>query len=405
MWEDLRDPLVAFRCVEPAGVPFRKSLAYDDKVDPSIQSGPETGDIVVGEIVVGSSTEESTAAKVSSGGGSTNLLWYRLSVYAPSDGVRVRREPSLDADQVGYVEPGSFIDDVVPVIKVENNWLKLAPKAYATLQGNADFVTHDPDLEGWCILSSPRGSGDPFFEETSHPLGHFDHVSAWLSLTLPLHGPLYLPLSSTSGAPMFHLCKAGSNGSDSQKMAPMLCNKGHAGEWRSDTRRQWCSLAHELEGMECNHGDSIIEAPHWSCCGSFRHDDMVCANASLAVGDAVVRGPDWNSDRQDGGPGGRGTVLKTASEGESKGRVQVKWEAHGHVDSYRMGADGGKRDLIYSPPPLPSAPRCGRGKHPLGKFITPHSSYSCDGCGSRLDTGSSAHGCRICDYLCEKLGW
>lgn len=196
---------------------------------------------------------------------------------------------------MGSIQIGSFVDGVVPVLKAEDNWLKLAPHAaYATLQGNANFVAHDPEAEGWCAIVRPNGVEGPVFQETSHPLGHPDHVSAWLALTLPTHGPLYLPLSSTNGTFMFAFDKTGSTSSISSTEFAQAHGKGHTGEWRSGTRRQWCTLAHELEGLECAHGDTIVESPHWSCCGSSRFNGVICSNAPLVVGDEVARGPaEW----------------------------------------------------------------------------------------------------------------
>lgn len=86
MWEDLQGPLVAFTCVEPAGVTFRKSPANNDEIDASVCCGPSEGDIVVGEIVIEEAACQMTA-KDSSSIDTTNLLWYRLSDYVPSNGV------------------------------------------------------------------------------------------------------------------------------------------------------------------------------------------------------------------------------------------------------------------------------------------------------------------------------
>ena len=41
----------------------------------------------------------------------------------------------------------------------------------------------------------------------------------------------------------------------------------HGGEWRGASKSQWCSLESSQDGPVCAHGDNIITAPHWSCCG------------------------------------------------------------------------------------------------------------------------------------------
>ena len=39
-------------------------------------------------------------------------------------------------------------------------------------------------------------------------------------------------------------------------------------------------------------------------------------------------------------------VLKSEYEGASKGFVEVQWESSESPNTYRMGAEGGKRDLL-----------------------------------------------------------
>jgi len=398
LWEDLCGPLQAFECISAAGVAFRKSLAYDDKLSADTYRGPDLGDVVVGDIVAGPAAEEARATSESPDD-ATKLLWYRLVTDAH---VRVRQAASLETKQVGTVAPGSFPGNLVPVRMVEGSWLKLAPQAYATLQGNESFEAHDPIADGWCIMVSATDSSDVLFEEAPHPLGHPDRTGAWLAVTLPHHGPLYLPLSTKEGAVMFELSAAGTTSIGSDKWdssAGVGKDKEHVGEWRSKDRKQWCSKASDPEGVVCGHGDDIVPSPHWSCCGSTREADMICAYAPLAVGDAVIRGPDWKWDRQDGGPCGRGVVI----EGESRGCVKVQWDISGSTNEYRMGAEGGKRDLIFIPPPRPGAPRCGTGEHPLITYVIPQSGFGCDMCGTSISVSTRAHGCRTCDYdLCDE---
>ena len=373
------------------GVAFRKSIAWDDRLSADTCRGPDMGDFVVGEIVAGPAAEEGSAEDA------TNLLWYRL---VTDSHVKVRQGASLETKQVGTVSPGSFPGNLVPVRMVEGNWLKLAPQAYATLQDSESFEEHDSIADGWCIMVSARDSSDILFEEASHPLGHPDRTGAWLALTLPPHGPLYLPLSRKDGALMFKISAEGTDsiGSDKWDMSTVIGkDKEHAGEWRSQDRKQWCSKASDPEGLVCKHGDDVVPSPHWSCCGSTSETDTVCSYAPLSEGDAVIRGPDWKWDDQDGGPGGRGVV----TEGESDGCVRVQWIKSGRSNTYRMGAEGGKRDLIYVPPPRPGEPRCGTGEHPLTTYVIPRSGFGCDMCGTSIDEGTRAHGCRACDYdLC-----
>ena len=79
------------------------------------------------------------------------------------------------------------------------------------------------------------------------------------------------------------------------------------------------------------------------------------ASARLAVGERVVRGPDWRWGRQDGGPGSPGTVVEIdvpaagADAGDGTGIVRVRWD-HGHVDVYCDGARG-LHDVARRVPP------------------------------------------------------
>eukprot|EP01060_Flectonema_neradi_P041693 TRINITY_DN9979_c0_g1_i1.p1 TRINITY_DN9979_c0_g1~~TRINITY_DN9979_c0_g1_i1.p1 ORF type:complete len:811 (+),score=125.63 TRINITY_DN9979_c0_g1_i1:40-2472(+) len=46
----------------------------------------------------------------------------------------------------------------------------------------------------------------------------------------------------------------------------------HEGEWRGEEKEHWCSGEGHVEGMHCEHGGDMIEAEHWSCCGSLEFD-------------------------------------------------------------------------------------------------------------------------------------
>jgi len=86
-----------------------------------------------------------------------------------------------------------------------------------------------------------------------------------------------------------------------------------------------------------------------------------CLAAKFFEGQKVIRGPDWKWGRQDGWeedmdspPTGLVTLLKP------NGWCKVLWEANGHEDSYRCGAEGDQfdvqpLDLELPEPPLPPA--------------------------------------------------
>lgn len=74
-------------------------------------------------------------------------------------------------------------------------------------------------------------------------------------------------------------------------------------------------------------------------------------NEFLAVGDRVRRGPTWDWYDQDGN--GLGTVSKLygiGSEGEKKHTLQVKWDACGTTNSYRMNAEYQDLELVLDEP-------------------------------------------------------
>jgi len=57
----------------------------------------------------------------------------------------------------------------------------------------------------------------------------------------------------------------------------------------------------------------------------------------------VVRGPDWNSQKQDNGEGHLGTVIFVPKQGSADNKVTVIWDS-GRELRYRAGQDG-KYDL------------------------------------------------------------
>ncbi|XP_062388294.1 putative HERC2-like protein 3 [Sardina pilchardus] len=71
--------------------------------------------------------------------------------------------------------------------------------------------------------------------------------------------------------------------------------------------------------------------------------------AMMKIGTRIMRGQDWKWENQDGIPPGLGLVIGSLSE---SGWIRVRWD-NGHINSYRMGAEG-KYDLKLAEP-LPSA--------------------------------------------------
>ncbi|XP_031565501.1 uncharacterized protein LOC116300724 [Actinia tenebrosa] len=64
----------------------------------------------------------------------------------------------------------------------------------------------------------------------------------------------------------------------------------------------------------------------------------------------VERGPDWRWGAQDGGPGGKGTVVETRSwKNGAKNSVSVKWDRSSKENVYRLGFKG-KVDIISTTP-------------------------------------------------------
>ncbi|XP_046572310.1 uncharacterized protein LOC124280417 isoform X3 [Haliotis rubra] len=61
----------------------------------------------------------------------------------------------------------------------------------------------------------------------------------------------------------------------------------------------------------------------------------LAANELIEIGVKVKRGTDWSYGNQDGGPGGRGMVIRKRKDG----RVKVRWD-NGHINSYNFGSHG-----------------------------------------------------------------
>ncbi|OQS07538.1 Hect-domain containing peotein [Thraustotheca clavata] len=61
----------------------------------------------------------------------------------------------------------------------------------------------------------------------------------------------------------------------------------------------------------------------------------------IAVGNRVVRGPDWKWSNQDGEPGSPGTVERISTWGGLKGSgITVRWDKNQRMNTYRWGAEG-----------------------------------------------------------------
>jgi len=58
---------------------------------------------------------------------------------------------------------------------------------------------------------------------------------------------------------------------------------GHRGTWRvPEVQGQYCSVPAMMDGPMCDHGNTLIRVPHWSCCGALARD-AVCAPAPPAA--------------------------------------------------------------------------------------------------------------------------
>ncbi|KAF0682931.1 Aste57867_24944 [Aphanomyces stellatus] len=61
----------------------------------------------------------------------------------------------------------------------------------------------------------------------------------------------------------------------------------------------------------------------------------------IAVGNRVVRGPDWKWSNQDGEPGSVGTVERISTWGGVQGSgITVRWDKNQRMNTYRWGAEG-----------------------------------------------------------------
>lgn len=52
-----------------------------------------------------------------------------------------------------------------------------------------------------------------------------------------------------------------------------MATDGHSGDWRGESKTQWCSLTTSVDGPICAHPGRIISHEHWSCCGKQAADD------------------------------------------------------------------------------------------------------------------------------------
>jgi hypothetical protein len=70
--------------------------------------------------------------------------------------LRVRKHRSLDSDPVGLLRS----EAVFAFSEIDGEWAKLSPRHYLDLQSSTScvaslFAPHDPDTEGYCIISTP----------------------------------------------------------------------------------------------------------------------------------------------------------------------------------------------------------------------------------------------------------
>eukprot|EP00049_Salpingoeca_infusionum_P015690 m.307121 g.307121 ORF g.307121 m.307121 type:complete len:2248 (-) comp15932_c0_seq1:1557-8300(-) len=93
----------------------------------------------------------------------------------------------------------------------------------------------------------------------------------------------------------------------------------------NNTDRTPLEMANAENEKEC--------ATHLAAC----MNDPVVFTKTLHQGVRVVRGRDWKWQEQDGGDGKIGIVTRDLDDDKW---IQVKWEANGDVNSYRMGAEG-----------------------------------------------------------------
>lgn len=62
--------------------------------------------------------------------------------------IRIRRERSIDSDVLGLINNGQSYR----FSKIEGMWAKLSPSEYSRLLSTQEFIHHNPEEEGWCLL-------------------------------------------------------------------------------------------------------------------------------------------------------------------------------------------------------------------------------------------------------------
>ena len=69
-----------------------------------------------------------------------------------------------------------------------------------------------------------------------------------------------------------------------------MASDGHSGDWRGESKTQWCSLATSVDGPICAHPGRIITHEHWSCCGRQAAGDKGagCFKAGQAAAEVKV---------------------------------------------------------------------------------------------------------------------
>ena len=72
-----------------------------------------------------------------------------------------------------------------------------------------------------------------------------------------------------------------------------MSTDGHSGDWRGESKSQWCSLANDPDGPVCRHSGGIISHEHWACCGRQGEQDkgagcFTPAAAAVAVTSTVI---------------------------------------------------------------------------------------------------------------------
>lgn len=118
----------------------------------------------------------------------TPIYHYAMMNSIPQAGCRIRRHADKSSEQVGTIEwdiyPGNCILISGPPVKLRPTatnfnttdvwWLKIAPQLYENLEASYCFQPHDPETEGFVMMSSGPFC-EPFFSLTSDrlcPDGH-----------------------------------------------------------------------------------------------------------------------------------------------------------------------------------------------------------------------------------------